>query len=148
MTVTNTHIGPSDYLVVEFPGIRFKGEIAAALLDAVDRGLIDILDLVVLRKGDDGEVAAVELSDVPIDEVAELAELDCSLAGLLTTDDIAEVGAALEPGTTAGIVVWENRWAAPLTAAVDRAGGVVAAGGRVDLAVMLASLEAADSTPD
>jgi hypothetical protein len=145
MPMTDIHIGPIDCMVVEFPGSRFRGEIAAQLLDLVDRDVITILDLLVIRKDHDGGVVAVELSEVPDDEVADLGALDCLLPGLLTTDDIAGVGAALAPGTTAGLLVWENRWAGPLTTAVAEAGGEVVAGGRIDVAALHASLLAADA---
>lgn len=143
--MTDRHIGPIDYMVVEFPGSRFRGEIAAALVDLVERGVITVLDLLVIRKGHDGDVVAVELSEVPGDEIAELAMLECFLPGLITTDDIAEVAAALEPGTTAGLVVWENTWAGPVAKAVADAGGEMVAGGRIDVTALHASLAAADA---
>lgn len=137
-------LGPVDYLVIEFPAEKanFKGEIATELAALVDRELIRVLDLVLLRKNEDGSVEADELSDVPEDAAGELLRLEADIASLLAADDIAAVGDLLEPGSIAGILVYENRWAAPFGAAVRRAGGQLVSDGRIHTQAMLAAIAA------
>jgi hypothetical protein len=135
-------LGPVDYLVIEFPADKanFKGEIAAELAALVDRELIRVLDLVLLRKNEDGSVEAEELSEVPEDAAGDLLRLEADIASLLAVDDIAAVGELLEPGTIAGILVFENRWAAPFGAAVRRAGGQLVSDGRIHTQAILAAI--------
>src|SRR6476661_3136500 len=102
-------MGPIDYILVEWPGRQPNGEVAPHL---VDLGLIRILDLAFIAKGEDGSVAGLEIADVGGD-VAELAIFEGAASGLLSDDDIGEAGAALEPGTSAALLVFENTWAAP-----------------------------------
>jgi len=145
-TMTNNltvdELGPVDYLVVEFPGSEFKGEIAPELSDLVDRGLVRVLDLVMLKKDSDGSLEAFELSDVEDGEIGELRRHESALAMLLSEDDITAVAAAMEPGSSAGVLVWENTWAAPFGAAVRRAGGQLVASGRIPIQAIVAALEA------
>ncbi|MFD4142707.1 MULTISPECIES: DUF6325 family protein [unclassified Streptomyces] len=136
-------MGPVDYLVVEFPGNRMTGEGFPLLVDLVDRGIIRILDLLFVRKDSDGSVAAVELRDLG-DEV-DLSVFEGASSGLLDQEDIDEAGKALEPGNSAGIIVYENVWAAPLAGALRRSGAQVVAGGRIPVEALLASLEAAEA---
>ncbi|WP_328394719.1 DUF6325 family protein [Streptomyces sp. NBC_00390] len=136
-------MGPVDYLVVEFPGNRMTGEGFPLLVDLVDRGIIRILDLLFVRKDSDGSVAAVELRDLG-DEV-DLSVFEGASSGLLDQEDIDEAGKALEPGNSAGIIVYENVWAAPLAGALRRSGAQVVAGGRIPVDALLASLEAAEA---
>jgi uncharacterized membrane protein len=137
-------MGPVDYLVVEWPGQQPTGEAAPLLLDLVDRGLIRILDLVFVTKGEDGSVARLEISDLG-DTVAELKVFDGASSGLLDDDDIGEAGEALEPGTSAALLVYENVWAAPFAAAVRRSGGQLVANGRIPIQGLLAALDAAEA---
>jgi hypothetical protein len=139
---TEIEVGPVDYLVVEFPGSRFKGEIAPALADLVDRGLVRVLDLLMIRKDDDGSFEAFELSDQDDSEVGELRSHEAALAMLLSEDDVTAISAAMEPGSTAGVVVWENLWAIPFATACRRAGGQLVASGRIPIQAILAALEA------
>jgi len=135
-------LGPVDYLVVEFPpGVsHFTGEMAAELGRLVDAGTIRVLDLVVLVKDENGDVDALEVED--LDTVDELRAAETQLADLLAADDVVHLAAAMEPGTTAGVLVWENAWAAPFASAARRAGGQLIANGRIPIQAILASLEA------
>jgi hypothetical protein len=137
-------MGPVDYMVVEFPGNRMTGEGFPLLVDLVDRGIIRILDLLFVRKDSDGSVAALELTDLG-DEV-DLTVFEGASSGLLGQDDIDEAGAALEPGNSAGILVYENLWAAPFARAMRRSGAQLVAGGRIPVQALLASLDAAEAT--
>lgn len=143
MTDQPPPLGPIDYMVVEFPGSRFNGEIAPAILDLEERGLIRVLDLLVIQKADDGSIEAVELSALDADQLGSLADLDCGLAGLVTEADIEAAGDALAPGSTAGVLVWENCWARDLFAATLASGGEVVASGRIPVELVHASLAAA-----
>ena len=145
--LTVDELGPVDYLVVEFPGSQFNGEIAPELSNLVDLGLVRVLDLVMLRKDSDGSIEAFELSDLEDGEIGELRRHESALALLLSEDDVTAVAAAMEPGTSAGVLVWENTWAAPFAAAVRRAGGQLVASGRIPIPAMVAALEA-DEDPD
>ncbi|MFD5417078.1 DUF6325 family protein [Streptomyces sp. NPDC127069] len=137
-------MGPIDYLVVEFPGNRMTGEGFPLLVDLVDRGLIRILDLVFIRKDQDGSVAALEIADLDADGELDLAVFEGASSGLLGQDDLEEAANAIEPGSSAGLLVYENVWAAPLAAALRRGGGQLVASGRIPVQAILASLEAAE----
>jgi hypothetical protein len=145
MDTDDIEMGPIDYLLVEWPGKQPEGEIAPYLVDLVDRGLIRILDLVFLAKGDDGTIAAMEIADVG-GEVAELAIFEGAASGLLDDEDIDEAGSALEAGTSAALLVYENTWAGPFAAAVRRSGGQLVASGRIPVTDVLAALDAVEAT--
>ena len=138
-------MGPIDYVLVEWPGRQPTGEAMPHLIDLVDRGLIRILDLAFIAKGEDGSVAALEIADLG-DEVAELAVFEGASSGLLADDDVDEAGDVLEPGTSAALLVYENTWAAPFAAAVRRSGGQLVASGRIPVQDVLAALDAAEAT--
>ena len=137
-------LGPVDYLVVEFPAgaSSFTGEMAAELLALVDAGTIRVIDVLILTKDDDGVVEATELSDVA--ELGELAAVEAELAELLAEEDVVHLAAAMEPGSTAGVLIWENLWAAPFAAAARRSGGRLIANGRIPIQAIIASIEADD----
>ena len=139
-------MGPIDYLLVEWPGRQPNGEAAPALVDLVERGLIRVLDLAFIKKDEDGTVAGVEIADVG-EEVPEMRIFDGASSGLLGDDDIAEAGGALEPGTSAALLIYENTWAAPFAIAVRRSGGQLVANGRIPVQAILAALEATEETP-
>jgi hypothetical protein len=148
MSDTNVdELGPVDYLVVEFPAGRsnFTGEMAAELVSLVDTGTIRVLDLLVLHKADDGTVEAFEIDD--LDELDELRVLEGGIAEILAAEDVAPLAAAMENGSTAGVLVWENSWAAPFASAARRAGGQLVATGRIPIQAILASLEAEEDAP-
>ena len=138
-------VGPVDYLVVEFPGNRMTGEGFPILVDLVDRGLIRILDLVFIRKDDDGSVAGLEIGDFTGDGELDLAVFDGAASGLLGQDDIDEAAKALEPGCSAGILLYENRWAAPFAAALRRGGARMVASGRIPVPSVVAALDAIET---
>lgn len=140
-----SEMGPIDYILVEWKGRQPNGEAVPHLIDLVDRGLIRILDLSFIAKAEDGSVSALEISDVGT-EVAEFAAFEGAASGLLSGDDIAEAGAALEPGTSAALLVYENTWAGPFAAAVRRSGGELVASGRIPVQAVLAALDAVEST--
>lgn len=135
-------LGPVDWIVVEFPGSKFNGEIAPALRDLVERNLIRVLDLVLLKKDADGSLEGFELSDLDEGEIGDLRSYEAELAMLLSEDDVKAVAAAIEPGSSAAVLVWENSWAAPFASAVRRSGGQLAASGRIPIQALLAAIEA------
>jgi hypothetical protein len=135
-------LGPVDWIVVEFPGSRFNGQIAPALLDLVERDLIRVLDLLVLKKDADGSLEAFELSDLDEGEMGELRTYESELAMLLSEEDVNSLAAAIEPGSSAAVLVWENSWAAPFASAVRRSGGQLVASGRIPIQALVAAIEA------
>jgi uncharacterized membrane protein len=137
-------MGPIDYIVVEFPGNRMTGEAFPILVDLVDRGLVRILDLVFVRKDTDGSVVGLELKDLDGDGELDLTVFEGASSGLLGDDDIQEAGEVLQPGSSAGILVFENLWAAPFAAAVRRSGGQLVASGRIPVQAVLAALDAVE----
>jgi Family of unknown function (DUF6325) len=139
---TDRRLGPVDYLVVEFPGSNFTGEILPELASLVDRGIVRVLDLVLIKKEQDGTFEAFEFADIESGVLGELRELERELADVLGEPDVEAVAAALEPGSTARLVVYENSWAAPFASAVRRSGGQLIAGGRIPVQALLGALEA------
>jgi Family of unknown function (DUF6325) len=137
-------MGPIDYLLVEWPGRQPTGEAAPLLIDLVERDLIRIIDLAFLIKADDGSVARLEITDLG-GEVEAFADFEGASSGLLGEEDIDEAANALEPGTSAALLVYENRWAAPFAAAVRRSGGQLVASGRIPIQAVLAALDAAEA---
>jgi hypothetical protein len=135
-------MGPIDYLIVEWPGRQPTGEAVPHLIDLVDRGLIRILDLTFIAKAEDGSVAALEIADLG----DEIGAFEGASSGLLGDDDVDEAGAALEPGTSAALLVFENRWAAPFATAVRRSGGQLVASGRIPVQDVLAALDAVEAS--
>jgi hypothetical protein len=135
-------LGPVDYIVVEFPAgaSSFTGEMADALLALVDAGTIRVIDVLILTKNPDGTIDAMELSD--IEELGPLQAVEAQLAELLAEDDVEQLAAAMDPGSTAGVLIWENLWAAPFASAVRRSGGQLLATGRIPIQAIIASIEA------
>lgn len=137
-------MGPIDYLVVEFPGNRMTGEAMPLLVDLVDRGIIRIIDLFFMRKELDGSVRGLAIADLDGDQRLDLAVFEGASSGLLDQSDIDEAAAVLKPGSSAGILVYENVWAAPFAVALRRAGGQLVASGRIPVQAILAALDAAE----
>jgi hypothetical protein len=135
-------MGPVDYLVLEFPGNQMTGEAFPMLIDLVDRDIIRILDLVFLRKDLDGTVTTLTQVDLDRMHVLEAALFDGAASGLLDAADIDEAATALEPGSSAGVLVYENVWAAPFAVALRHAGGEVVASGRIPVQELVATLDA------
>jgi hypothetical protein len=137
--------GPIDYLVVEFPDNRMTGEGFPILVDLVDSGIIRILDLVFVTRDADGSITAVEISDLDGDGQLDLSVFEGASSGLLGEAELNEAAAAIEPGSSAGILVYENVWAAPFAAALRRGGAQLVASGRIPVQALLASLDAKES---
>ena len=131
VTVNIDELGPVDWIVVEFPGTKLTGEIAPIIKDYVDRGLIKVLDLLFLKKDQDGSLEAFEASDLGDSEIGGLRDYERDLAMVLSEQDVADLAETIEPGSSAAVLVWENLWAAPFGAAVRHAGGQLAASGRI-----------------
>ena len=141
-------MGPIDWLLVEFSGPP-TGAAAPYLLDLVERGLIRILDLVVVNKDADGTITMLELADVDGDGELDLAVFEGAQSGLLGEEDVAEAGEAMEAGTSGVFLLYENVWAAPFAVAVRKAGGQLVASGRIPVQSIIAALddlEAADES--
>ncbi len=137
-------MGPIDYVLVEWPGRQPTGEAMPHLIDLVDRGVIRIIDLAFIAKGEEGSVIALEISDLG-EAVSEFAAFEGASSGLLSEEDIAEAGETLEAGTSAALLVFENLWAAPFASAVRRSGGQLVASGRIPIQAVLAALDAAEA---
>ena len=135
-------LGPVDYLIVEFPAGQqnFTGEGIDELVRLHDSGIIRIMDILILAKDDDGSVEAMELSD--LDELGELRRLEAELAQTLAEDDVEDLASAMDPGSVAGVLVYENVWAAPFASAMRRAGGQLIANGRIPIQALIAAVEA------
>jgi hypothetical protein len=140
-------MGPVDYIVLEWAGDQpVTGEVMPLLLDLVDRGIIRILDIAFLVKAEDGSVAAIDFAELA-QKSPDLAEFEGASSGLIGQDELEEAATALEPGTVAGVLVWENRWAAPVAVALRRSGGQLVASGRIPFQAILASLDASEAVP-
>jgi len=139
-------LGPVDYVIVEFPAgaSNFTGEMAAELVALSNAGTIRVIDILVLVKNAEGTVDALELSD--LDDLGELQTLETELAELLAADDVDNLAAAMDPGSTAGVIIYENLWAAPFASAARRAGGQLIANGRIPIQAIIASIEADDES--
>ena len=144
MSHVDVELGPVDYLVVAFPAGKadFSGDMASELRALMDSNTVRLLDLVLLTKELDGSVEAAELRDADDSEVGQLRAAEADLAVLLAESDVEEIGAMLEPGSTAAVLVWENTWAAPFGSAVRRSGGQLVTSGRIPTQAILAAIEA------
>ena len=138
-------MAPVDYLVIEFPAGYPTGENLPLLLDLVDRGLIRIFDLVLVKREYDGSMTLLALADADGDGEWDYSVFEGVSTGVLGQDDIDEAGQALEPGHSAAILVYENTWAAPLAVALRRSGAQMVASGRIPVQALLASLDATES---
>jgi len=135
-------LGPVDFVVVEFPvGARnLTGEAAEELVALIEAGTIRLIDMLILEKSADGTVEAMELSD--LDDLGPFQTLEAELADFLAADDVAHLAAAMDPGSIAGVLVYENLWAAPFASALRRAGGQLVANGRIPAQAIIAAIEA------
>jgi hypothetical protein len=137
-------MGPIDYLVIEFPHGRMSGEGLPLLVDLAARGIVRIFDLLFIRKLPNGSIVRIDLTGLSGEDVMQLAVFDGASSGLLDQKDIDAAAHVIEPGSIAGLIVYENRWAAPLATALRRGGAELVAGGRIPVQALLASLEAAE----
>ena len=145
MTDTNTpldELGPVDYVIIEFPAgtMHFDGTMAKELMKLVDAKTIRIIDILVLVKDADGNVDAMELSD--LDDLGPFQALEAELAELLAEEDVEHLAAAMDPGSAAGVIIYENTWAAPFASAALHAGGQLIANGRIPIQAIIAAVEA------
>jgi hypothetical protein len=137
-------MGPISYLIVEFPGNKMTGEGLPILVDLVDAGMIRILDLLFVMRDTDGTVNAIDVSDIDNDGELDLTIFEGVSSGLLDESDLADAAPAIEPGSSAGILIFENRWAAPFTQALRRGGAHLVAAGYIPQDDLVASLEATE----
>lgn len=139
-------MGPVDYLVLALPTEGMTGEAFPLLIDLVDRGIVRILDLAFVRKDDDGTVTTLSQVDLDRMRILEAALFDGAASGLLGQDDLDEAAEALDPGTAAAVLVYENVWAAPFAAALRRTGGQLVASGRIPVQALVAALDEVEAT--
>ena len=135
-------MGPIDYVVLEWPGKQPKGDAVPLLVDLVERGIIRILDIAFMVKGEDGSVQGIDFAAM---NGGGFSEFEGVSTGLLGEDDLREAAEALEPGTSAAVLVWENRWAAPVAVALRRSGGQLVASGRLPIQAIIAALDAVEA---
>jgi len=141
-----TELGPVDYLIVEWPpGTQPNGKGLKELADLTDRGLIRVLDLVFVGKSEDGTVAGLLLADIDSDGELDLVEFEGASSGLLSQGDYDEAGAALEPGASAAILLYENRWARPFAAAIRSSGAQLVARGGIPMSEIVEAAEMLDT---
>jgi hypothetical protein len=136
-------MGPIDYVVLEWPKEQPTGAVAPMILDLVDRGIIRILDVAFLAKDDDGSIITVDAG--VSHEPGAFAEFEGASSGLINEEDLKDAASVLEPGTSAALLVWENRWVAPIAVALRRSGGQLVASGRIPIQAILAALDAAEA---
>jgi hypothetical protein len=139
-------LGPISYLIVEFPGNKMTGEGFPILLDLVDRGLVRVLDLKFISKDADGSVGAVELMDLDHDGTFDVALFEGASSGMIDDGDMAEAASAIEPGSSAAVLIFENRWAKPFVQALRRGGAQLVAAGYIPQDTLAASLDATEAT--
>ena len=146
MSIADAELGPVDYLIVEWPpGTEPNGEGLRHLVDLTDRGLIRVIDLAFVAKGEDGAVEGIAIADLDGDGKLDLIEFEGASSGLLDQEDYDEAGSALEPGASAAILVYENRWAAPFATAVRKGGAQVVASGRIPVNALIQKLDELES---
>lgn len=137
-------LGPLSYLIVEFPGNKMTGEGFSTLVDLVDQGVIRILDLMFVTRGSDGSMRALELQDIDLDGQFDLAIFAGASSGLLSEGDLSEAASVIEPGSAAGILIFENRWATPFIQALRRGEAQLVAAGYIPQSDIVAALDAAE----
>jgi hypothetical protein len=137
-------MGPVDYMVIEFPSGQMSGEGLPLLVDLADRGIVRVLDLVFIRKLSDGSVVRMELTGRTGDGEKALEIFEGASSGLLDQGDIAAAAAMIKSGSAAALLVYENRWAAPLATALRRGGAQLVASERIPVQALLAALDAAE----
>lgn len=144
MTTTEVH-GPVDFVLIEFSGDRLTGRTAQALLDLVERGIVRVYDILMIGKDDDGSVFAIDIAESAESRVGSFTELAGARSGLLSDDDMREAGSAMEPGTLAALIIYENTWAVPFVAAAMESGGQLIASARIPAPDVMAALDALES---
>lgn len=143
-----TQIGPVEYMVVAFPGNKFRGDIAPALAELANNDVIRVIDLAFVLKDADGTVAAMELEDIDSDAGRAFQTIEAEIGELVSDDDLRAVGETLEPNSSAAVLVWEDVWAAKLATAISEADGVLLDLERVPRPVVEAALTQAGKIPN
>ncbi len=138
--------GPIDFVLLEFPRDRLTGEAGKALMDLVERGTVRLYDLVVISKDENGAIEVLEITD-PLSEAAGFAYFAGARSGLIDDEDMQEASSAMNPGTVAALIVYENSWAIPFVAAARNSGGELIASARIPAAEIMAALDALEPTP-
>ena len=140
-------LGPIDIVVIAFPaGAPMTGEAVPILLDLVERGIIRVLDVLFVMENEDGTFSGFEATDLESDRIGEFREFAGASTGLLGDDDVTTAAEAIEPGSAAVMIVYENRWAAPFAAAVRRNGGVLVDNQRIPAQDVIDALDAVEAT--
>ena len=132
-------MGPVEYIVVSFPGNKFTGRIAPELVALVESGTVRVLDLIFIGKDAEGDVLAFEIDE--LGDVEGFDQLQGEVGGLIGPEDIEFVAAALEPDSSAALLIWEDVWAAPFASAVLESGGVLLQGARIPHDVITSALD-------
>jgi hypothetical protein len=146
MEAHEEELGPIDIVVIAYPAdAPMTGEAAPLLLDLVDRGIIRVLDVLFVEKNEDGTFSGFEAKDLESDRVGDLTVFEGASSGLLGDEDAKTASEAIEPGSAAVIIVYENRWAAPFAAAVRRNGGEAIAFQRIPVQDLIDSLDAVEA---
>jgi len=145
MSTELEEMGPIDFMVIEFPGGRMSGEGLPLLVDLADRGIVRVLDLVFARKMSDGSVVQMNMAGLSRDGMEGLEVFEGASSGMLDDKDIKAAASVIESGSTAALLVYENRWAAPLATALRRSGAQLVAIERVPVQALLAALDAAEA---
>jgi Family of unknown function (DUF6325) len=142
MSDNDVELGPVDYLMVEWPaGKEPTGEGLGMLVDLTERGLIRVIDLAFVRKDEDGTVSGLAIADLDKDGSLDLVQFEGASSGVLGEDEYEDAGAVLEPGASAAILVYENRWAAPFATALRRSGAELVASGRIPVNALIEKLD-------
>jgi hypothetical protein len=144
MTTADVH-GPIDFVLIEFPEDRLTGGAAQALLDVVDAGIVALYDVMVVGKENDGSSYALDLAD-SMDRLGGFSDLAWVRSGLLTEDDMRRAADAMQPGTLAALIVYENTWAVPFVAAARESGGELIASARIPAQDVMDALDALEAT--
>jgi len=138
-------VGPVEYIAIAFPGNKFSGEIVPAIKALQDSGTIRVLDLVLITKDGEGNVAAIELADADAEQRAVLDVLGIERSNLLGQEDFEDIGSALDPNSTAALMIWENVWAAEFAKSLRNADGILVANGRIPAALVEEAMAASVS---
>ena len=147
MEANEIELGPIDMVVIGYPpGAPMTGDAVPILLDLVDRGIVRVIDALVVTKNDDGTFSGFDVADLEPDSIGDLTVFTGAATGLIGDEDVSMVAAEIEPGTSAVMIVYENRWAGPFAAAVRRNGGRLVAFERIGTQDLLDALDAAEAT--
>src|SRR3954452_13310702 len=145
-TEETTEIGPVDVVVIGFaPDAPMTGDAIPIFIDLVERGIIRVLDVMFVTKSPDGTFAGFDATDLSDKGVGGFAEFEGASSGMLGDDDLKHAADAIEPGTSAVMICYENHWAAPFVAAVHRNGGQMIANVRIPAEDLMAAIDALEA---